>query len=264
MNFTYPTPYPDVNAMLQTLLPHVQSVLENHFVGMYLDGSLAVGDFDEDSDIDFVVVTDQPISEADFLALQAMHDRIATIDSPYATDLEGSYLSQHALRHYNPADDLHPNIERGAGERLKWVYHEASWDVHRSVLRDRGVIIAGPAPETLIDPVSPDQLRAAMLSAQLPWAARLLDQPAQIERRGYQSYIVLTLCRLLYTLHHGAIVSKLAATRWAKETLGEEWVPLIERAWEGRHHPDQEASAEDVEATRALIRYALVRDGSQG
>ena len=260
MDLIHPTPSPEVNAMLQTLLPSVQAVLGNNFIGMYLDGSLAVGDFDEDSDIDFVVVTNQPISEPDFLALQAMHDRIATFDSPYATDLEGSYLSQHALRHYDPANDLHPNIERGAGERLKWVYHEASWDVHRSVLRDCGIIITGPAPETLIDPVSPDQLRKAMLSAQLPWAARLLNESAWIQSRGYQSYIVLTLCRLLYTLYHGTIVSKLAAVRWTKEVLGEQWHPLIDRAWEGRHHHQGAALAEDVEGTRALIRYALISE----
>src|SRR5574337_1049179 len=143
-----PTPYPEVNALLQELLESVQTILGNHFVGMYLDGSLASGDFDQDSDTDFVVVTDEEISGDLFSALQAMHDRIATIDSGWAIQLEGSYISRHALRRYDPAHALHPNIERGQGERLKMIHHGADWVIHRHVLRERGITLAGPAPQT--------------------------------------------------------------------------------------------------------------------
>ena len=62
MDATHPTSYPDVNALLQELLESVQAVLTHHFIGMYLDGSLTSGDFDQDSDIDFVVATDAEIS----------------------------------------------------------------------------------------------------------------------------------------------------------------------------------------------------------
>jgi len=63
------------------------SILGSHFIGMYLDGSLTSNDFDEDSDIDFVVITDEDISGDLFSELQEMHDRIATIDSPFAVQL---------------------------------------------------------------------------------------------------------------------------------------------------------------------------------
>jgi hypothetical protein len=53
-----PTPYPDVNAVLQELLAGVQAILGPHFVGLYLGGSLAGGDFDpRRSDVDFLVAT---------------------------------------------------------------------------------------------------------------------------------------------------------------------------------------------------------------
>src|SRR5919106_5992365 len=106
------TPYPEVNTILQELLSSVKSILGSHFIGMYLDGSLTSADFDQDSDIDFVVVTDEDISGNLFTALQAMHERIATIDSPFAVQLEGSYISQHGLRRFDPEHALHPNIER--------------------------------------------------------------------------------------------------------------------------------------------------------
>jgi hypothetical protein len=252
-----PTLYPEVNVLLMELLQSVQAILGNHFIGMYLDGSLTSGGFDQDSDIDFVVVADMEISGGLYLALQAMHDRLATIDSWWAIQLEGSYISQHALRRFDLAQALHPNIERGRGERLKIVRHDASWVIHRYILRQRGIILAGPAPQTLIDPVAPNDLRQAMLKILHGWAAQILDDPGQMKSRGYQSYTVLTLCRVLYTLENGSVVSKSAAARWAGETLGERWVPLIERTWEGRHHPGLEASADDMKGTMDFISYSL-------
>jgi len=67
---------------------------------MYLDGSLAMGDFEPDkSDLDFVVVTDSEIPSDTFGALKGMHDRIASGPSKWARELEGSYISQRALRY---------------------------------------------------------------------------------------------------------------------------------------------------------------------
>jgi len=233
------------------------SILGSQFIGMYLDGSLTSGDFDQDSDIDFVVVTDDDISGDLFLALQAMHDRIATIDSPYAVQLEGSYISQHGLRRFDPEHALHPNIERGNGERLKMVYHDDWWIIHPYILRERGITITGPAPQTLIDPVSPDDLRRAMLSLLRGWATQILNHPNKIDSRGYQSYTVLSLSRILYTLQLGDVVSKPVAAQWAKETLGAQWVSLIDRAWVGRHHPQERAATEDINGTLDFVRFAL-------
>lgn len=253
-----PTPYPEVNALVMELLESVQAVLNGHFIGMYLDGSLANGGFDQDSDIDFVVVSDEEVSESLFTALQAMHERLSLSDSPFAFQLEGSYLSSQALRRYDPALSLHPNIERGQGERLKWARHDEAWMVHRSVLRERGICLAGPDPQRLIDPVSPDALRWAMRALLSGWVTQLRGE-APPSWRGGQSYIVLSLCRVLVTLEHGQVVSKAAAARWAQETLDKRWGPLIEGAWEGRHQPGLAVSAQDGLETQEFVRYCLER-----
>lgn len=253
------TSYPEVNSLLKELLASAQAVLEEHFVGMILDGSLATGDFDEDSDVDVAVVTDVEISGDLFSKLQAMHDRIAAIDSWWATQLEVSYIPRDALRRYDPAHALHPNLERDKGQRLKMLQHDEGWIFHRCVLREHGIALAGPDPRTLIDPVSPDDLRRAALTLLNGWFAGLLDDPAQIAHRGWQSYVVLSLCRILYTLEFGTVASKSAAARWVQETLDARWSPLIARAWEGRHHPEQEASTDDVSGTLDFIRYTLER-----
>jgi len=255
MNNNHPTPFPEVNAILQELLEGIQGVLGEHLIGMYLEGSLANGDFDQDSDIDFVVVTDAEITGDLFAALQKLHERITTIDSPWAVELEGSYMSKQALRRYDPANARHPNIERGSGERLKMVDHDEVWNVHRHILRERGITILGPDPKTLIDPLTPSDLKQAMSPALNGWAAHLLNHPEVIGQRGYQSYVVLTLCRILYTLQFGDVVSKRKSASWAKETTCQKWGPLIDRAWEGRHHPQMQADKEDIRQTLDFINY---------
>ena len=248
---------PEVNTILQELLGSIQSILGAHFVGMYLEGSLANGDFDQDSDIDFVVVTDVEVTETLFSALRMMHERIATIDSRWAVQLEGSYISRQALWRYDPANNVHPNLERGEGERLKMTQHEEVWNVHRHILRERGITIIGPDPRTLIDPLTPNDLKQAMSPALNGWGTHLLNHPEEIRHRGYQSYIVLTLCRILYTLQVGEVTSKPKSASWVKETMGGKWGTLIDRAWKGRHDPQMPADVEEVRQTLEFIKYAF-------
>jgi len=252
-----PTPFPEINALLQDLFKDVQHILRSHLVGMYLDGSLANGDFDEDSDIDFVVVTDEDVSENIFSALHAVHERLNLMDTYWSTNLEGSYISKYALRRYDPKHANFPNIERGFGERLKTVYHDETWNIHRYIVRERGIVIIGPDPKTLIDPISQNDLRQAMLPALHGWAIEILNNPNKITRQGYQSYTVLSLCRILYTLKFGDVVSKHKAARWVKETQGEKWSALINEAWIGRHNPQLPASVDNINQTLDLIRYEL-------
>jgi predicted nucleotidyltransferase len=252
-----PTPHAQVNALLDTLLARVRATLGEQFIAMFLDGSLAFGDFDAASDIDFIVVTDAKISSSMFERLRSMHDELAVLPTSWATELEGSYISRAALRRYNPAQARHPNIQRGRGERLKIALHDSSWLIHRAIAYECGISLAGPPPRELIDPIAPDELRAAMRTMLPGWKEWLLDHPERLAPRGYQSYVVLSMCRVLYTLQYGTIASKPAAARWAQGTLGLHWVPLIERALEGRHVPDTMALPEDIDQTLTLVRHTL-------
>jgi len=54
MKETEKTPYPELDTVLEAHAKKLQEVLGNNFVGMYLQGSLAIGDFDLTSDIDFI------------------------------------------------------------------------------------------------------------------------------------------------------------------------------------------------------------------
>jgi predicted nucleotidyltransferase len=231
--------------------------LKDQFVGLYLFGSLANGNFDEHSDIDVLVVTDTEISNAAFDALKEMHAQINQLDSPWALQLEVSYIPQQALRRFDPNNKLHPHMDRGTNEVLHLKPHESDWIIQRYLLRQQGVVITGPDLKTLIDPISPSELRQAVMDELPLWADYLLNHTSSLQRCGYQSFCVLSFCRMLYTLQNKAVLSKPAAAQWAIDTLSARWKPLIERALTSRQNPNQQASLEDINETLEMLQYML-------
>jgi len=249
---THPTPYPDINAALLLLLSGVQAVLGHHFVGMYVYGSLASDDFDpQRSDIDFLVVTTDALPEEMLPALEAMHARMTASGLKWVTKLEGSYIPQHALRRYDPTDAWHPALRVDGSFGVD--HHASDWIIQRHIIRDQGVMLAGPAPQTLIDPVQPNDLRRAVLGVLGEWWSPQLHDHTRLRSREYQAYATVTMCRALYTLQHATVVSKAIAAQWARETLGERWAALIERALAWPHDPQPD----NLDETLDFIRYTL-------
>ena len=257
-----PTPYPEANTIVRELVTGIIAILGARITGIYLDGSLATGDFDMASDIDFMVITHAEIDEHLFAQLKEMHAHIASGSSPWAIQIEGSYISKQAIRRFDPQHSMHPNIERGSAEALKMQHHDAAWVIHRYVLRELGIVLQGPAPRDLIDMVSPDDLRTAMHEILSGWASSILNNPTLINSDGYQSYVVLSLCRILYTLEHGTVVSKRQAMAWALDTLGEEWRALVTLAWVVRAHGGMGSMANYLSQTLDFVRYVLRKNGS--
>jgi hypothetical protein len=218
---------------------------------MYLHGSLAMGGFNvKTSDIDFLVVTDGSLTEETLEAIAEMHRQIADDDPKWAPELEGSYIPKEALRRYDPGRAIHPHIARGGPLTLE--QHDSDWVIQRYILRERGAVVAGPDPKTLIDEIGPEELRQAVVDLLWWWELQIADT-ALIEQSPYQAYAILTMCRMLYTMVHGEIVTKQVAAEWAMEVLEERWLTLIEEALAWRP-PEQMDRMPD---TLEFIRFAL-------
>ncbi len=258
MNINH-TPYADVNDILSRLFANVQEVLGDQLTGMYLHGSLANGGFDDYSDIDVIVTTKENITEQMFSTLAAMHIEIAKLDSPWAVQMEVAYIPQDSLRSSDPNELRYPHLDRGNGEVLHWMAAESDWNIYRYILRERGIVITGPAPKTLIDPVSPHDLRMAVAKGVPVWFNPILQDPSELNKRGLQSFYVLSICRMLYTLKHGEILPKAAAAHWALEHLDGKWNPLIEHALTGRQNPDLDSDRQDVHGTLDMMRDLLAQ-----
>jgi predicted nucleotidyltransferase len=254
-----PTTDRQLNAVLHEFVTGIQSLLGENFIAAYLQGSFAVGDWDSDSDVDFLVAIEHDISEADLPALQALHARLYHLKSDWAQRLEGSYFPRELLKHGDPTkrpllflDNAHDTLIRSD--------HDNSLVV-RWVTREHGITLAGPNADELIDPVSADDLRAEISVVMEEWAKNILAGHWKMDNRWAQPFAVLSYCRMLHTLQTGRIDSKLAGARWAEKALDRQWTGLIQRAWEARPNPSlkvhQKADTNDVKSTLAFIQYAL-------
>lgn len=255
-----PTDYRSLNVVLHELVASVRSILAKNFCGAYLQGSSAFGTADMHSDVDFVVVTHNEVSDDQLLMLQTMHARIYALDGPWAQHLEGSYIPKDRLRRVDASRFSFLFLDNGAS-RLVWDNH-CNTAVMRWSLREYGIVLDGPEPQTLMDPVSADELRREALTGvreYADWASELTE--AGPMSRWKQPHLVLTFCRLLYTVAKGRVTSKREAGEWAVATLDPPWASLVQRALDDRPDPwgrvHQPAEADLIDRTLAFANYAV-------
>ncbi len=257
-----PTPFAELNAVLADFSGRLQATLGDALVGLYLQGSFAHGGGDLSSDVDWIAVTARSLTDADEAALNALHAALFAGDSPWARRLDGSYIPQDALRRTAPGRPPLHYLDNGSRTLVRSAHDDTQ--VVRWVLREHGVTLFGPSPQTLIAPVGADDLRAEVRAVMDEWGAALIADPTPMDNRWYQPFVVLSYCRMLQTLETGRIGSKPDALRWARATLEPRWHGLIARAWESRGDAaaliHEAADPYDLRATVAFIDAARSRD----
>ena len=256
-----PTPYTELNQVLDELVSRVAAILEDDLVGAYLQGSFALGDYDRHSDVDFIVVTKYDLRSQQVDALQVMHDRVYQLDCAWAQHLEGSYIPQDVLRHVSERDKELWYLDHGARSLVR--SDHCNTLIVRWVVREEGVTLAGPPPSTLVEPITPKQLRAEIFKTLTTWGREILDDPAPYENHFYQAFIVLNYCRMLHDLHAGRPGSKRDGADWAKTNLRRRWSDLIDNAWTGRPNPAQKvqepADPDTFARTLAFVDHVMAQ-----
>lgn len=249
-----PGPFtPEVKAILNDLESGLRSVLGDDLVGLYLRGSLALGDFDpQTSDVDFFAVTRAPVSEAQLAALAELHARLAASPNRFGGQLEGAYVDLARARRFTPGQRF-ATVARG--EALSWAEHGSNWLLERWALREHGLTLLGPAPATLFDPVGAEELRAAIRERLHDWLtwANTPEDPEWQAGRGHKAYVVDTMCRALCALRLDGLPSKPQAVAWALHTLPRPWRDLVARSrvWRGDPTPDPALNPEIM----AFVRW---------
>jgi Domain of unknown function (DUF4111)/Nucleotidyltransferase domain len=265
MNSIHSEVYPELASVLQQFVASVQNALRSNFLGAYLVGSLATGDFDLDSDVDFLILTKAEVGDAEVRSLQTIHVDIHALGCYPAEHLEGSYLSTDLL---NRADLV--GVERlwyvdNGSTSLERSVHDNQWHV-RWILRERGITIIGPDPKTLMHAIPAEALRTEAVNGlqklKSHFVAAIDQPPGWFNMRFGQSFAVLTSCRMLHTCQTGTVQSKLSAVRWAEQSLDPTWRELIRKAWTERigvrfgDKVRQPAETSVVHETAKFIAYA--------
>jgi predicted nucleotidyltransferase len=255
-------PYADLNGVLEQLVRRVAEAAGDNFVGAYLQGSFALGDFDEASDVDFVIALKRDLTEAELPAFQALHGAIFDLPAPWAQHLEGSYFPVEILRRAGEGPPA-PLGYLDNGARTLQRHAHCNTRVVRWTLRETGVTLAGPPPAELVDPVAPEALRAEMRALMRDAFPVCLAKPASIDKSWLQAFWVTLCCRMLHSFETGEVSSKKAASDWAVAHLEPRWRGLIERSWRRGRAPlaEKQAAADraDVALTMAFMRHAMSR-----
>jgi hypothetical protein len=196
-----PTPYGELNDVLKEMVGSIQQVLGDNFIGVYLQGSFAVGDFDCDSDVDFVVATNIELSDSQIEALQVIHKRIYHLDSEWSKHLEGSYFPRDLLQDYCQSGKELWYLNHGSQTLVR--SDHCNTVVVRWVVRESGVILAGPPPNTLVQPIPVNVLRREIVDTIKNWGQQILADQEKYNNRFYQGFIVLSYCRMFHDLQTG-------------------------------------------------------------
>lgn len=255
---SYPTSFAGVNTALHELYPQIKAILGEKFVGMYVIGSLALNGFDpHTSDIDFAVVSNADFDDMLFEELREMHAHFDASTKPWAKRIEAVYVPQHVLRD-NTNLARFPQLEHG--RELVCEPLEPGWIFQAHTLREYGLVVAGPEPRAFVGSASLAVMRAAVATIAGSWleqAQHDLEWLAWLQEPENHQFVVLTLCRMLYSLESGDVASKPAAAAWASRRLGHPWNLAIARSLgvQGEQLPQHEVAA-TIELIRLTSQYS--------
>jgi len=219
------TPYADINALLFFAAESVNAILRHNIIGFYLTGSLTYHDFVPGrSDIDLLVVISNPLSKKEINQVEQLHLGIESHYPQWAERIECSYLPVAQLKNVLPPKAPRPYM--GGGKFYAEAPYGNEWIINQYFLYNYGIELIGPDFKTLVGPVNINDVRKACIEDLFTEWAPKINEPEWLENSHYQSYLVLNLCRILYTVICGYAVSKTNAAKWVQNTYPE-WLGLI-------------------------------------
>jgi len=261
-------PYPELRDVLNMFVDEISAELRENLVGIYLVGSIASGDFDLDSDVDFLVVTKTELTEAHMKTLQDIQIKIHNIDCYPAKHLEGSYISIGDLNNWNIVGEKKLYYFDNGSTTYEQSTHDNQWHV-RWILRERGITLVGQKPETILKSIPLNEMfseiKTTMLQVMKLFEDEINRPLSFFNSRFGQSFAVLTYCRMLHSLHTGTVQSKKAAVKWAKQFVNPKWVKIIDQAWKEREGVrfgakiGQRAESTLLYETLEFIKYAIAQ-----
>ncbi len=253
MNDKNSTPYPDVNDVLNSLTQGMLPIIGGNLLGVYLTGSLSYGDFDpNNSDIDLVVIVNDPLSLEQLEALKRIHLQVETDTKKWAKRIECSYVPRHMLSSIKPPQTPRPYIGEGI------FYPEApygnEWIINQYLLYNHGIPLIGPEFKTLVKSIDIEDVRIACIRDLFQeWEPKMRD-PEWLSNSHYQSYIVLNLCRILYTATCHTTSTKKASATWVKRKFGPHWNHLIQTAEDWRYGKEMNLQKDVIKFIQFVVK----------
>jgi len=214
----------DPYQVLNRIAGRYSDILKDNLVGIYLHGSLAMGCYTERSDIDCLVVVNEPL---DFKTKRLLADELLQLQGLPEKGIEMSViLLKHARDFKCPtpfelhfSDMLKENYEKDRD----YICEGADKDLaaHMTVIKHRGKSLYGRNIPEVFGDIPREYYIDSLLYDMKDAREGIIHNPV---------YYLLNLCRVLCFLKHGRILSKLEAGNWVIEHLPTEFRLLLKNA----------------------------------
>jgi streptomycin 3"-adenylyltransferase len=212
-----------LNTFLSDLGNALQTTVGRNLVALYVYGSLTQDAFDpRRSDVDCVALIRHGLRSN---VVARLRRELRRQDGPWLRRLQLTILVSGELLRVNGRGWLYQfgRLRRSGsdGNPIIWV----------NILHS-GRVIVGPAPKTVVPPITVRVLRAALLRELGYLRDELITKRSSMwrARLSYRRYAALTMCRILYTFATGQVASKRVAATWAQSRVPVQHRAIVRRA----------------------------------
>ena len=244
-----------VHNFMQTYLEQINTNLSKTLIkGVYLYGSIALGAFEEKSDVDFIVLLNRPLNEKEIEMIKDIHTQLSKED--LGSRMDGMYIQATDLGKGNEAMHPYPFCAEGVVRVGHWDINHITW----WVLKNHGIVLQGTAIQELqISTEWEDVLETLKYNMNQYWYEKTKEIPDSVPDEVVE-FVTTTICRILYSLKYQQIISKREALEKGLSMLPNTWHPLLKEGMRIRTL-EQSPSLFDTEQLRAeacrnLILYA--------
>jgi hypothetical protein len=251
VNHRIPEP---IQPTLQNLIALVNQQLPGLIKAFYLEGSIALGGFNErSSDIDFVAILERQTTLTEIESLRHIHE---VVEKTYPQwEMSGSYLRWDDFS--CPEKKSKPILYFHDGT-LKHNGHFEFSSVEGWILKNHGIPIIGPDPQEL--PFTVDwhllikKMRENLNCYWVSWTRRPNRIIIMLSDWGIQ-WAVLGVLRQFYSFRENTITTKVKAGEYALTCLSGRWHRLIREAINIREGQSTSLYHSKVMRTVEAIRF---------
>ena len=199
---------PRLRLAINTMAVSIYNILESVQPSIYLYGSVTAEDFRPGwSDIDLLVLTQEPITETQADLLLTLRQQLAQRDpdTPYYRAFEGGMLD---LGRFLTNESTRVVYWGTTGERIKERHDFSAFD--RASLLQNGQLLLGKDVRRHFEMPEYPEIATAVISH-----AVSIRQHGKGARSLYAYGWLLDIARCMYTLVNGRLTTKTTAAQWA-------------------------------------------------
>lgn len=230
----------------------IKQMLGDNMIGIYLFGSLVLGDFNENfSDIDLMIVLKRDINKGEFEKIKDLQKYISEKYPKFNADrLEMIFVSMDTINNYLSKKTYLTAI--APGNPLETIVCKPEFLIYFYIVRNYGETVLGTPKEEVFSEISITDFvnmsnRVALQN--IPYWKESCKQTLH-----EQFYSVITLCRALYIKEIGIYPSKSQAKNWAKNKYPN-FKDIVEYAWNQRGKWEITDKPNDEHKYQEIIKF---------